>query len=242
MKIYGFIQRLHLWIGLILGVQVFFWMASGAVMSWFHIELVRGERNALKAAPTELVARNYASPGGVIAQADGAVSLTLKTFMGRAVYVVDGALGPALFDAETAARLSPLPRETAVEIAKRDFVGKGDVEKVEWLTEAPGEYRRGLPVWRVTFSDPIETRIYVSPQTGDVLARRNAIWRVYDFFWMLHIMDYEERENFNNPLLIAFATTGLVFAATGLYLVVVLLMRGRYRIGGKRRKETSVQP
>ncbi|VAV89598.1 hypothetical protein MNBD_ALPHA05-2227, partial [hydrothermal vent metagenome] len=31
------IHRIHLWAGLLLGIQVIIWMMSGVVMSWFHI-------------------------------------------------------------------------------------------------------------------------------------------------------------------------------------------------------------
>jgi uncharacterized iron-regulated membrane protein len=78
-----------------------------------------------------------------------------------------------------------------------------------------------LPVWQVTFNDPEGLRVYVSPTTGKVVARRNNTWRVYDFLWSLHIMDYREHEDFNHPLLIAFAAGLLVLTLTG----VVLLYR-----------------
>jgi uncharacterized iron-regulated membrane protein len=240
MKSFRVIRRLHLWFGLILAVQVFLWMASGVVMSVFDIELVRGERNALSGPAPELEASNYASPGGVIAQADGATSLILKTLLGRSVYQVDAAGGQALFDAKTAQRISPISEATALDVAQRDFIGDGRVGRAELLSEAPREYRRALPVWRVTFTDDLATRIYVSPQTGEIEARRNKIWRLYDFFWMLHIMDYEGRENFNNPLLKTVSITALLFAATGIYLVVALLLQGKYRISvGKQNGQES---
>ncbi|MFT6661534.1 MAG: exosortase/archaeosortase [Maricaulis maris] len=58
-----------------------------------------------------------------------------------------------------------------------------------------------------------------------VTARRNDTWRVFDFFWMLHIMDYEERENFNNPLLITASVFALVTVLAGLLLLVLRLQR-----------------
>ena len=86
-----------------------------------------------------------------------------------------------------------------------------------------------LPVWQVNFDDSRHTTVYVSPQTGAVVGRRNSIWRVYDFFWMLHIMDYSERDNFNNPLLVTAAVIGWLLATSGLWLVVTWLMRKRRR-------------
>jgi hypothetical protein len=85
-------------------------------------------------------------------------------------------------------------------------------------------------VWRVTFTDDLETRLYISPETGAVTARRNKVWRLYDFFWMLHIMDYETRDNFNNPLVKIASATALLFSLTGVFLVVTSFMRGRWRL------------
>jgi uncharacterized iron-regulated membrane protein len=88
----------------------------------------------------------------------------------------------------------------------------------------------------VSFDDRLKTRLYISPETGEIESRRNKIWRLYDFFWMLHIMDYDERENFNNPLLKIAAVTGTLFAVTGFYLVIVLFLKGRYRLAIPARK------
>jgi hypothetical protein len=59
----------------------------------------------------------------------------------------------------------------------------------------------------------------VSAQNGQVVARRTDIWRLYDFFWMLHIMDYRGRVDFNHPLLIGASALALVLAATGCWLL-----------------------
>ncbi|MDH4260266.1 MAG: PepSY domain-containing protein, partial [Gammaproteobacteria bacterium] len=69
------------------------------------------------------------------------------------------------------------------------------------------------------FNDPRKTTIYVSSTTGQVIARRNDIWRLYDFFWMLHIMDYRERVNFNHALLIGASALALGLAASGFWLL-----------------------
>ncbi len=214
------IRRLHLWAGLLLGAQILLWMLSGVVMSWFHLSLVRGETAAFAAPPLELQASTYASPGGVIAQMDGATSVELRSFLGRAVYEARGAGRAALFDASTGERLSPLPEETARQVAERDFIGEGEIAAIALLDDPPGEYRGPAPVWRADFDDALHTRLYISAQTGAVAARRNDVWRLYDFFWMLHIMDYADRENFNNPLLRAASAAGVVAALSGLFMLL----------------------
>lgn len=213
------IRRVHLWVGILLGAQFLLWMLSGAVMSWFHIALVRGETAAFSAPPRELQVSTYASPGGVIVQVDAATSLELRSFLDRAVYEVRSPDGAALFDASTGEKLSPLPEEMAREVAERDYLGAGDLETLMLMDDTPHEYRGPKPVWRADFDDRLSTRLYISPETGKVAARRNDIWRIYDFFWMLHIMDYDEREDFNNLWVRAASAIGVIFALSGLFML-----------------------
>lgn len=229
MTMRALVQRIHLWAGLILGVQVLLWMASGLVMSMFPIDLVHGETSAYSAPLQPLETETYASPGGIIAQADGATSVELKRFLGRPVYVTRGPGGSAaIFDASSGEKLTPLSEGYVRRIAKQDYVGEGEIARAALVSFPPHEYRGETPVWRVDIDDKLHTRLYISPDSGEVRARRNEIWRLYDFFWMLHIMDYKDRENFNNPLVITAAATGLVFALSGLVIVILRLKRGRY--------------
>ena len=41
----------------------------------------------------------------------------------------------------------------------------------------------------------------VDAGSGEVTAVRHDRWRLFDWFWMLHIMDYDERSDFSTPLL-----------------------------------------
>lgn len=223
------VQRLHLWSGLILGVQLLLWMASGVVMSWFPIELVRGETSAFASEPLPLKAQTYASPGGIIAQADGATEIELKTFLGRPVYQTSGGeRATGLYDAASGERMTPLAEKTIRQVARQDYLGAGKIVSASLVSFPPQEYRGERPVWRVDYNDRFNTRLYISPMTGEVNARRNDIWRLYDFFWMLHIMDYGERKNFNNPLLMSASAAGVVFSLSGLIIVGYRLRRGRY--------------
>jgi hypothetical protein len=74
-------------------------------------------------------------------------------------------------------------------------------------------------VWRADFEDSRHTSLYFSAADGRLVAARNGSWRIFDFFWMLHTMDYRGRDNFNNPLVILFATGGLWLAISGVLLL-----------------------
>ena len=130
MSFAGVIRRVHLWAGLVLGIQVMLWMLSGVVMTWFHIDLVRGERSSFSAPTAELETTSYASPGGIIAQMDGVSSVELRFFNGRPVYEAVGIGGRALFDAASGEQISPLDEKTARTIATDDYVGDGKIERI----------------------------------------------------------------------------------------------------------------
>ncbi|MEZ5893633.1 MAG: PepSY domain-containing protein [Parvularculaceae bacterium] len=222
------VQRIHLWSGLILGIQVLLWMASGVVMSFYPIAQVRGETSVFAQEPQPLDTETYASPGGIIAQSEGVTSVKLRRFLGRPVYETAGPDGGGLYDAASGDKLTPLKEDMARRVATQDFIGDGEVVHASLISFPPQEYRGPTPVWRIDFNDKLNTRIYVSPATGEVKARRNDIWRLYDFFWMLHIMDYKERDNFNTWWLQLFAASGFIFALSGVVIVVLRLAHGRY--------------
>jgi hypothetical protein len=122
---------------------------------------------------------------------------------------------PVLYDLGTARRISPLPLNAAARIAEADHRGEARAARVERVTGHSPEYRGPLPAWRVEFDDGAGRALYVAADTGAVAARRSTLWRVYDFLWGLHIMDWRGHEDFNSPLLIVATALGLVVIATG---------------------------
>lgn len=109
-----------------------------------------------------------------------------------------------LANAETGSLRSPLTEKEAIEVAKMRFNGDAIVKKVEYLTKVNGhhEYRENvLPANAITFDHPLNTTVYVANELGTVQKFRNVKWRIFDFLWMMHTMDYESRDNFGNMLL-----------------------------------------
>lgn len=218
---------LHNWMGLLVGIQIIFWFVGGLVMTVIPLDLVRGEVNM---AARENVSMPSDELSDLLARIDSVNlnDVTLRSLADRKVVQVSRASGAdQIFDSDTGRLLSPIGAETAEKVALADFSYRSpgaldaDVKVIAstLLTEEPGDFRRALPVWQIMLDDPDGTRIYVSPDTGQVLSRRNDYWRVFDFFWMLHIMDYDEREDFNNPLLIVTTLTSTLFVFTGIILL-----------------------
>ncbi|HEU0225944.1 MAG TPA: hypothetical protein VFR29_10950 [Steroidobacteraceae bacterium] len=231
MRLPAALTSVHKWIGVVIGIQVVLWVAGGLVMSAFPIELVRGETQAAHPEPAVITALELGADLREAIAAHGPVTgLRTLRIAGRLyVEAQRAAAPPFLIDAADGRRINRIDEATAREVAARDFTGEGRIVAANLLTEGPGEYRGPLPVWQVRLDDARDTAIYVSAHNGQVVARRTDIWRLYDFFWMLHIMDYKERVDFNHALLIGASALALVLAATGFWLLFyrIRIRRGR---------------
>ncbi len=115
----------------------------------------------------------------------------------------------------------PLNESEAKKVAIDKLNVKAEITAVEYLTETGNhhEYReRPLPAYAITFGKPANTTVYISKEYGNVQTFRNNKWRVFDFLWMLHTMDYQGRDNLNNWLLRAFSIFGIVTLLSGFTL------------------------
>jgi uncharacterized iron-regulated membrane protein len=224
-------RKLHRWLGLLMALQILAWMASGLYFSIIPIETIRGEH--LVSGPTALPAEAL---DGLLpaARAWEAVQVSLGTAVklasmsvvvrgGTPYYRVAGTQATEPFvrlvDARRGEVQAFLDEGKVRAIASASLVVPSRVRSVELVTEAtPGsEYRgRSLPLWRVSHVEPESLNLYVDGWTGEVVARRTARWRIFDFLWMLHIMDFEDRDDFNTGLLQVAAALGLLLALTGL--------------------------
>lgn len=215
---------LHRWLGLIVGVQLLLWSSGGFMFSILDIEDVRGTTD-------------NASDPFVQLDADATVpSATLldlaSTHAIGGVLLHDRGVGPFWevrdTKGELIARLDPttgeptdlLTPEEAEQLARRDFEPTAAGATVTLIeADPPIEYRSGpLPAYAVHLEHAREPHIYIDARTGRVTARRNGEWRLFDFFWMLHTMDYFGRDDFNTAWLSGFSLLAMLTSATGLSL------------------------
>jgi hypothetical protein len=148
-----------------------------------------------------------------------------------------------LANARTGQLRGELTKAEATGIAQKHFAGPSDVEQVEYLTTATGhhEYReKPLPAYAVTFRQPTHATVYVAAQLGTVQSVRTDAWRVFDLLWMLHTMDYQGRDDFNNSLLRAFSLLGLLTIASGFALYFVSSPSLRHRLKHNQRVGRSI--
>lgn len=225
-------SKVHRWLALLIGAQVIVWFTSGLIMSLLPIDTVHGDhRIDRNAEPALSVDQTFAPVPALLANAGVPVrQLQHRMLLGRPVVEAQLADGKIrLLDARTAAPLPPIDMRAAAAIAGRAYRGGPAVPTMERVERPSTEYRGSLPAWRASFPDKDATRIYVSAETGRLTSVRTGTWRLYDFFWGLHIMDWTEHERFNTPWLMAFAAGGLVFGVAGAILLFMRWPRRRRR-------------
>lgn len=246
-----FIRKAHRYLGLITGIQFVLWTAGGLYFSWSDIDEIHGDFQR-KAPANFNAAMELVSPVTVLAklpQADSIKSVRLVDVLGephyQVVYFVNeaGHTMPVtkLAVAATGQLREAITEQEAVQMAQNSFNEPAEVTQVEYLTAgATGnhhEYRQGtLPAYAVTMQHPTNTTVYVAADRGEVTSFRNNKWRVFDFLWMLHTMDYQGRDNFGNLLLRLFSVVGLVTILSGFGLYFVSFR------GGKRKAKPAGSP
>lgn len=202
------VRWLHLWGGVIVGIQIILWVASGLVMVARPLDEVRG--TTLRRAATALTL-----PAGLPAL-NGVEKLELGQLLGRPVWKLTDGQGKRLLDAESGTPIAVTAAQAeAVARAGTTLTGPAVVTAITPANPA-GDWREPFG-WQVEFAD--ETRVYITTQ-GDIGAIRTPWWRFYDLFWGLHIMDWQDRENTHHPLIIAATLLSLGVVLTGALLTI----------------------
>ena len=228
MRLPALARTSHKWLALIVAVQAVFWTLSGLYMTAVHIDIIHGDRLVRAQAPQPIALAGLVEPTHLAHLAPGLKAARLENQLGQPVYVVDADEGKALFDARSGEKLSPLGEGAARARAKALFAEDGDIVSAELLTKAPLEIQtRPVPIWRVEFEGAWRPTFYISPQTGELVSRRHDLWRTFDFVWMFHIMDYDDRQDVNNILIRIFTWMGVATAATGGWLLLYSFRRKR---------------
>jgi len=233
----------HRYLALVVALQLLAWSIGGFLFSILDIQGVRGETDARMITNMPLDEQSFQSLPASISNAIN----ELNAEEIATITLTDRGLGPhwEIRDAHAhlLARLDPtgvptdlISSEDAQSIASSDFKHEATVADTTLFDEnsesIPTEYREGkLPVYRITLDHPKNPHIYIDAQIGRITARRNDSWRTFDFFWMLHTMDYANRDNFNHPLLSIASMLAILTSLTGIALWL-------WRIAPKRKRKT----
>lgn len=220
MRLHIAARKTHKWLGLFVGLQVVIWSLSGLYMTVVHIDTIHGDHLIRPAGPAAVDVGALADPLRVAA-AHRAEAVRLAWMRGQPIYVVRNHAGEQAVDARSGRAVAPPSEQEVRATASATYTGSEQIASAQLISEIPGEIRgRKPPLWRVEFDHWNKPTLYFSPVTGELVSRRHELWRIFDFVWMLHIMDYETRDNVNNVLLRSFTWGALLMALSGAWMLL----------------------
>jgi hypothetical protein len=238
----------HRWTGLVLGVLVCVWFSSGIVMVFYPWPALTESRQLALLQPFSLgqplvgFSRAAATATGYLARADvtglneerAAVAGRLMRLGDRLVYQFsseqsDTYVPALLVDAMNGTVLSPTLPGMAAIVARRIVGPTPRVSAIDRLLVGDRymmnhDYATGFPAYRVQFTDPDRTAVYVSVRGGEPFGVVTTRTRLTTWFgtvphWFYFRWLYRRSEAW---LAVAVATTslGTFLALTGIVLGV----------------------
>ena len=225
-------RRTHKWIALLVALPALIWALSGLYMTAVPIDIIHGDHFIQTHPHRAIAAGALADPLAAARAVPDAQEVRLHWLMDRPTYIVTGAGGTQLLDARTGARLAAPDAAMVRKLADHWYTGEARLERLTLVHELPIEARgREPPLWRADFGGWNKPTLYFSPATGELLTRRHELWRVFDFLWMLHIIDFDERDDVNNWLLRGFSLATVLMALSGAWLLLYSFRRRRRKRG-----------
>lgn len=209
------IRKTHRYLGLFLGIQFLFWTVSGLYFSWTNLDRIHGDH--FKKPVTELLFKDLVSPSSLDLP-EGISSIALREIAGAPHYYINN---KKLYHAQNGSFKPFITEEEAKAIAAQHIRPEYQVVSVEKITEvdAHHEYReRLLPAYVISYATDESLKAYVSITDGKFQTVRHRDWRIFDFLWMTHTMDYQGRDDFNTLTLRIFSLLGLVTVFSGFLL------------------------
>jgi len=226
-KFWRQLSRVHYLASLLFGIQVFIWVGTGLYFAAVPIETIRGEHLRAHPNPQPMTLKGLVSPEiAAASNPSGTVEISLRQINDRPVYLLTDHKGARTrIDAKTGNSLGHLTPLEAQKSASQTYIGKGELKSVRFYQKPPKEYAKPGPVYAVSFGPKDEAVIYVDALTSEAKTVRTPQWRLYDFLWGLHIMDWVNRDNFNSLHLLLFALGGVFLSLMGLGLTGLRLWR-----------------
>ena len=187
------------------------WTISGIYFAFNKIELVRGEQYIIEDNPSalDIESLNISSNTKGIEVFKRLNQWIVKVEM-NAGFKYQDLLGNEVYE------LSP---NQAIEVVKlKTTLSPIDVIKIN-ESSARSEFRgRSLPIYKIKTNSSDDSNVYVDVMSGKIVAIRSDSWRVWDFLWGAHIIDYRQRDNINNILLKIFSILALLSSLSGIVL------------------------
>lgn len=219
-RLFKYARKLHKWLGYLLAIQIFAWLIGGLVMSAIPLEKVHGKHLAARSLENPFTQADYpTSLDNIVAQVANPTKISYTHFLTTPIIAVTNENAEHIFNGLTGRPFAAPNQSQIIANANAHLLIDAHVTQAKKLKTGIREVGYKHNIWQVSYDDLLSTTIYLSSNSGEVITVRSTLWRIFDFFWMLHIMDYDEREDFNNPLLISFAASSVLFSVTGIILL-----------------------
>ena len=207
------LRNIHRYLSLFISIQFLLWTISGVFFSFNKIEEVRGEQYLLESKEMDF---SINSPVNINSSGE------IKFFYRLDDLVYEVKLGGSSYvyyqDGNPITKLSFSEAKEIIQ-TKTNLtpISVGEISK----NERGSEYRgRPLPLFKVESlnKDGKVINVYLDPYSGQIRAIRSTQWRIWDFLWGLHIMDWTDRDNFNNNFIKFFSVLAFISALSGILL------------------------
>ena len=208
------VRKTHRYLGLIIGIQFLAWTISGLYFSWTNIDEIHGDHFRKELLPT-FVYKNLIDIDSIPKKIN---NISLVEISDTPFYWVNKKY---LYNARNGDFKNEISKEEALWVSKKYMRDDLKVLKVEKIKKVGNhhEYRGNpLPAYAIFYDHPQDIVAYVDAKSGIFQKVRYSSWRIFDFLWMGHIMDYQGRDNFNNLLLRIFSLFGIFTVVSGFLL------------------------
>jgi len=205
------IRLFHKYLSLVISIQLLLWTISGIYFAFNKIELVRGEQYLIEQKVSKLNLKEVES-------SFSGKNVNFVRRLDEWIIKVETDSGFSYTDLQ-GQNLDELNAEEVREVVRQSTnlipLMAQRIDKQEIRAEFRG---RNLPIFKVATSTTDNINVYVDAFTGEVTAIRSDSWRIWDFLWGAHIIDYSERENINNFLIKILSILALLSSLSGIVL------------------------
>ena len=208
-------RKAHRYLGLFLGIQFLFWTISGLYFSWTDLDEIHGDQFKKNSIKKEF--DNLLSPSEISIN-NGIKTLEIREIADTPYYWINDS---KLFNAHNGVLKDSITKDEAIIISNNHILDDYKVSDIEIIYEVGNhhEYReKPLPAYVISYDSNDNLKSYISINDGKFQTVRHRSWRWFDFLWMTHTMDYENRDDFNNKLIRAFSVMGLITVMSGFLL------------------------
>ena len=221
------LRKTHRYLGIFIGLQLLLWTLGGLYFSWNDIDEIHGD-HLVKVKPSLPMGESLVSPDSILQTLEISELLDLRIINildqphYRILYIDSKDEGQTLLvNAISGSTRGAITEEEAVAIANARLSQPLEISSIEYIEETGRhhEYReKPLPAWVITYESSESPSFYIGAEAGVLTTIRHNRWRIFDFLWMLHTMDYQSRDDFGNILIRSFSILGLITILSGFLL------------------------